>query len=280
MMVIARPKDLNQVVRRAKAGVKAKLRDRLVKLANSNIYLYALVRYHLGRMRLFLPHEVDFAAVKLLPIGHDEIFLDVGANDGLSALSFRVFNETTPILSVEANPCHANMLEGVKRRIKSFQYLLVGAGDEEKSITLLTPHYKSIALTSYSSFNEEAARQNLAEHVYIRDIGEKVVFSSAKVRIIRLDDLNLRPGFIKIDVEGAEDAVLRGLAMTLLHQKPSLLVERNPGNFSAVQKALGELQYESFIYDATLRKFERYAGQGSLNVFFLHPQRFVPNTAS
>ena len=34
------------------------------------------------------------------------LFLDIGANDGISARSFRLFNKTTPIFSIEPNPCH------------------------------------------------------------------------------------------------------------------------------------------------------------------------------
>ena len=38
------------------------------------------------------------------------VFLDVGANSGQSALSFRMFNKTIPIVSVEANPaCEADL---------------------------------------------------------------------------------------------------------------------------------------------------------------------------
>src|SRR3954468_23806524 len=67
-----------------------------------------LTRYALRR-----PHEADFAAFALFP-ERTGLFLDVGANTGASALSFRIYNRRSPILSIEPNP----MLAPGLRRLK------------------------------------------------------------------------------------------------------------------------------------------------------------------
>jgi FkbM family methyltransferase len=51
-------------------------------------------------------------------------------------------------------------------------------------------------------------------------------FTPVEVETKRIDDLGLsRIGFIKIDVEGSEDAVLAGAAATIARDRPNLLIE-------------------------------------------------------
>lgn len=253
-------------------SVLTSLKQASARVATSNIWLYAFVRLYLCRLRLFLPHEADYAAVKLLPIG-DGLFLDVGANDGLSALSFRVFNKTARILSIEPNPHHVPALEKLKRRLRFFDYMIVGAGAVESSVTLFTPVYKGFPLTSYASLSEEMARQNLAENVLLQNVTEMVSFSRTTVRIRPLDDLGVSPALIKIDVEGFEDSVIRGLATTLGRCRPALMIEYNPRSFCSVRTLAEGHGYQAVFYDASRRRFIRYANQRALNVFFLHPDR-------
>lgn len=71
----------------------------------------------------------------------------------------------------------------------------------------------------------------------------------------RLDDYieTLEPiGCIKIDVEGHEEAVLRGARNLLRRDHPSLIIEieerHKPGALQAVQRYLGELGYRGFFF--------------------------------
>ena len=80
-----------------------------------NVYAYQLFRTYVGRLGFMLPLELEFHAFRVLP-SIARLFLDIGANDGISARSFRLFNKTASILSIEANPCHAAALERTKAR--------------------------------------------------------------------------------------------------------------------------------------------------------------------
>jgi len=251
-----------------KARVKALFRG----LAVRNIRLYEVVRLYICPLRPFLPHEPDFAAFRLIPT-QDGIFLDVGANDGLSALSFRVFNTTTPILSIEPNPHHVRSLERVKRRISGFSYRIIGASDSEKSLTLFTPIYKAIPLTNYASLDADTARKNLETYLHIHNIGKRVSFLETTVSVLPLDKLELDPDIIKIDVEGFEESVIGGLMRTLVRRKPSVMVERNPRSFRAVKTSLESVGYRALLYDERSDRFAAYQGEEVLNVFFLHPDR-------
>ena len=111
-------------------------------------------KYLVGR-----PHEPDFAAFRHFR-DRSGLFLDVGANSGESVLSFRLFNPTAPILSIEPNPYHQPDLEFLKRRIDRFDYLLCAAGDRAGRATLYVPMYRNLPLTGEASFHREQALSN------------------------------------------------------------------------------------------------------------------------
>jgi FkbM family methyltransferase len=235
-----------------------------------DIRAYFFVRHRLLRLRVFLPHDTDFWGFALLP-RRDGIFLDVGANDGISALSFRVVDATTPILSIEPNPYHKTMLLELKRRISSFDFKIIGAGESECTLPLYTPFYKGFPITAYASHSEDAARRNLNSAMFIPGIGENAEFLYTEVSIIPLDGLGLQPSMIKIDVEGFESSVLSGLRQTLRLHHPTVMIEYNPLSYDACWEIVRELGYETFRFDHNRRQFVSFRDEKVLNVFFIHP---------
>ncbi len=84
-------------VRNPKSAVK------LLLARNRRAYRTAAKAVNLARYVARRPHERDFAALASFA-DRPGIFLDVGANQGQSAMSFRIFDKAMPILSIEANP--------------------------------------------------------------------------------------------------------------------------------------------------------------------------------
>jgi FkbM family methyltransferase len=85
------------------------------------------------------------------------------------------------------------------------------------------------------------------------------------VEMQRLDDVDLPEiGFIKIDVEGHELAVLRGAAGILRTQRPNLIVEieereHSEGHFEAIVAFLADLGYHgSFLSGREWRPIEEF----------------------
>ncbi|BBZ12403.1 FkbM family methyltransferase [Mycobacterium branderi] len=82
---------------------------------------------------------------------------------------------------------------------------------------------------------------------------------SVDVQVKRLDDFGLDDvGFIKIDVEGHELAVLRGGADTLERNRPALLVEaeerHHPGAVAGVAEFLTGLGYRGYFDSGGVRR--------------------------
>jgi FkbM family methyltransferase len=85
-----------------------------------------------------------------------------------------------------------------------------------------------------------------------------------EIRTARLDDIYKRDaGFIKIDVEGHELAVLEGAAATIAASLPNLLIETEehltPGGLPTVTAMLRGLGYQGyFVQGGTLRPVEEF----------------------
>ena len=82
----------------------------------------------------------------------------MGANDGISAVSARVYNKTNPILSLEPNLFHEKRLRWLSRWDGNFSYRMIGAGKIKDRQTLYTPVYKKIPITTISTLTPEMAR--------------------------------------------------------------------------------------------------------------------------
>ena len=93
---------------------------------------------------------------------------------------------------------------------------------------------------------------------------DKMGVQTTRTRLVALDALVNGPiGFIKIDVEGHEIAVLEGAARILRHDKPTVLVEveerHKPGSIAAVRRLMERFGYSGFfIFRARLRSIDDF----------------------
>jgi FkbM family methyltransferase len=89
-------------------------------------------------------------------------------------------------------------------------------------------------------------------------------FGVVEIATARLDDLDLEPcGFIKIDVEGHEAAVVAGALDLIARDRPTLLIEleERHSDLTIEQSiaAVTELGYDAFVYkDGALRGIEAF----------------------
>ncbi|MDB5459876.1 MAG: hypothetical protein JWO72_1617 [Caulobacteraceae bacterium] len=179
--------------------------------------------------------------------------IDVGANVG--SYSHRLSRLCLETIAVEANPDLATEL----RRMLPANVKVVhaAASDREGEVVLRIPEAGAVS-TGLGTI--EAANT-------LGGGRERTV----AVPALRLADLGVQDvGFIKIDVEGHELAVLKGALPLIASCRPAILVEaeerHRPGAVASIADLLQSLGYEGFMLGrdrapVTIRSFELAAHQ-------------------
>jgi len=174
----------------------------------------------------------------------DRVSLDIGADVGEFAIA--MLGSSRSVVAFEPRPAQASSLAemfgavDVPVRVKA-----VALSDE----TGLTAMRVTESAPGFSTIDNDNT---------LNDTGGSRV-DTIEVQIMRLDDLHLdNVGFIKIDVEGHELAVLRGAADTLKRNRPALIIEaeerHHPGAVAAVTEFLARLGYAGYFEVAGARR--------------------------
>jgi len=230
--------------------------------------LFPLAWLALRKLGRSLPHDKSFFGFKYLATEPDGLFLDIGANNGLSALSFHQIQPNFKIFSIEINHYHQRYLDNIRRKIQRFDYRIIGLSDEPGEATLYTPIYWGTAISLLSSLDidwlkAEVNRTFLAKYI------PKIRYEAAAVQVVLLDDLcnelDLVPSIIKIDAEGSDIQILRGMEQTVRHYRPHIMVEYSPLQRDALITFCQAVQYEVFLFNDTLSYFEEFSDQKALD---------------
>lgn len=201
-----------------------------------------LVNYYLKKV-----HEPDFKAFDLLASDAPQLFLDIGANVGMSALSIFTLKSNAKVISFEPNFINYPFLEKLVNKFNNFQYMSVGLGNEAQSLDFYYPIYNNKHMTALGSCDRQKAESWLNEKtVYFFD-ADKLKIEKITIDIQTLDSFHLQPDFIKMDVEGFEYQVLLGSSTTINDNRPILLIE-GVAKDDKVHQQLKDWQYETFKF--------------------------------
>lgn len=181
--------------------------------------------YYYSRKLRRQPHDPDFNALKFIRDDIPGCYIDVGANQGQSIESIRLFRPRAQIHAFEANPILAEKLLKRYSMQGNIQVIPYGLSDCEQTSTLHLPIYKKFQYDGLASFDKDSAVNWLsADTVYWfspKDLHIEEVSCHTK----RLDGFKLSPVFIKIDVQGYEYNVVKSGIETIKEYEPILMIE-------------------------------------------------------
>jgi FkbM family methyltransferase len=206
---------------------------------------------------IFLPHDPTYKALPHLIKTPNNLILDIGANQGISALSFNKLASNAKIISFEPNMALASNLKSLRKRIKNFEFHMCGLGDEDGEFQLFVPRYKNIYLHTFSSLDRKSLEQAI-KLTYSNSIFNTIVIEKFTCKIRTLDSFNYDPSVIKVDAEGFEDMIFKGAEVTIRKSKPSIIFEAVHGSMEIILKRLHSFEYEIFSYDSTIDVFHPY----------------------
>jgi FkbM family methyltransferase len=218
--------------------------------------------------------ENDFRALMQMPLSASSFFIDIGANRGQSINALRTMFPGCRIVAFEPNPIPFRQARAALGHGSGSEIHNIALGHERGSMSLKTPSCRGVVFDQNASV-EGLDRDDLAK--FLQEIGYTFVrpsnidFIENTIEVRPLDDFDLAPDFIKIDVEGHEEAVLSGAGKTIGANLPIMMIEG--GERAAVAEKLESMGYTRFVFDGVnlIRSDEKI----SSNSFFLHERHIA-----
>ena len=225
------------------------------RVAQRHPYSWKLAWETVHKLPFLLPHDKSYNAfrhfIKAAPEG---LYLDVGANDGVSALSFRKFSRDYRILSLEPNRLLEPSLRRLKSRDARFDYRMVGAGSAPGRVRFFMPVYRGIALHTFTSASREHVERALVEQ-FGSNVARRARIEAIDGEVVRLDDLGLAPTIVKIDAEGFDDDVLEGMTAMIDRARPFIAAEIASADQGRIADVLRRHDYTLADYDIAADRF-------------------------
>lgn len=171
-------------------------------------------------------YEVEELEVITKHFKEGQTFLDIGTNVGNHAIYVDKFLKPKGVITIEPNPHAIGILEvnlALNRTATvDTRYLGIGLGDGEGRAAIRYP------------------QNNLGGATTIDD-------PNGQIRIASGDSLldGQEVNFIKLDVEGSELAVLRGLELTIAAHRPAMFVEVQNENVNAFAEWVAAHRYRA-----------------------------------
>jgi len=191
--------------------------------------------------------------------------LDIGASIGIYAAEMARYADK--VIAFEANPVVAAFARSVARR--NVEVINAALSSRMGRSTLRVPlNSRGRAITELASI--ESKQPSEASTVTV------------EVETRRLDEFPVSNcSFIKIDVEGHEEAVLDGGSMLIAAQRPVLMIELvetfNPGVVARVAERHAALSYDVFCSNAGLKPIAEFDATRDQNEALLPTREYVAN---
>lgn len=219
----------------------AEARHALRSICPTPILNWREARYY-GRYGEVELHLLEFLCRR------DQDAIDVGANDGSYVHYMR--RHARRVVAYEPMPHLAAALRA--KFPASVRIEGIALSDNNGTVELRMPVVDGVLVEGCSTLSFDASATYAA-------------YQSVEVPATRLDDIYQdQVGFIKIDVEGHEQAVLDGARETIRRCMPRLLIEiderLSPGGIDRTRSYFTELGYRGFfIHNGNLKPMERFS---------------------
>lgn len=221
-------------------GMKRHLRAAMVRLPGFETFRRD-IQHSLQRW-LQRPFDPDFAILRVLPERPHDLLLDVGTNNGLAVGAMRLYRPQAAIICFEPNH---TLAERVRRRFAFDPGVTVhayGLDAEGGSRTLFVPRYREYVFTSLASIDRSEAAGWLNERTLAGFQARHLTIETALCEFRSLDELQLAPSFIKLDVQGAEERVVTGARETISRSRPVIMMENSSTVYRCLDR-LADLRY-------------------------------------
>lgn len=273
------------------------LKYSLVKFIEKIPLIQMLVYNNLIFFKFLLPQDKDYLALKkLFKTNEKGTFVDIGGNIGLSSASFREigFKENEILIFEPDKLLINNYLLKIKNHYNNLKIFPFGLSNKKEIKTLYQANYNKLSIHLNNSFSESYILEKIKNN-YPKKY-KKFKYTKKKYKLDKFDNVKYKKkiSFIKIDVEGYDHLVIKGMQKFLKKNKPVFLIEFNKSNFYIIWKILNK-NYNCFLYNIDKDNFRRFSktdikkllegkiydkkyNKNSINLFLI-PQNYKKNLA-
>ena len=238
------------------------------KIIRSHPLVYWIVRSLIRYTNIF---EVDFDGLKKIYLNNNINIIDVGASDGLSVKFFLNNLSVNKVICFEPYKTYVDILRKNKKVIvKPF-----AIGNNNLKTKIFFPRYKffnkNLDLITYAHYDHSLMRHFIKDFKFRKNLK----IASGYLKIKKIKKLNYKIDLIKIDTNGYELSVIKGLYNIINKDRPALIVEINKDK-KIIANFLKDKGYVGYYYSTKLNKFSKRMDVNCTNKYFLqkkHLQR-------
>jgi FkbM family methyltransferase len=233
----------------------------LEKIIRVHPLVYWVLRSLIRYTNIF---EKDFDGLKKIYLKNNINIIDVGASDGLAVKFFLNNLSVNKVICFEPYKVYINILKKQKKVIvKPF-----AIGNSNIKTKIFFPRYKffnrNLDLMTYAHYDH-----SLMQH-FIKDFKfrSNLSIGSGYLKIKKIKKLSHKIDLIKIDTNGYELTVIKGLYNIINKDRPALIVEINKDR-EIIAKLLKNIGYFGCYYSVKLNKFTKKMDVNCTNKYFL-----------
>jgi len=154
-----------------------------------------------------------------------ELAIDIGANWGQSIYALKRHARANKIISFEPNPQLSARLQQSFSSDHSVEIERLALGENPGEFDLYLPSYRGYEYDGLASLDYDSAAEWLNSERMAGFDPDLLDIRKHRIEVRTLDSYALTPDIIKIDVQGLEEAVIKGAETTIARCQPAMIVE-------------------------------------------------------
>ena len=243
------------------------------KIVRSHPLLYFIIRQFIRYTNIF---EEDANGVVFLNLNKKANIIDVGASDGISAKFFNTKLKINKIICFEPNKVYSKKLRNLN--INNLIVKEYGIGQFNKYHKIFFPRYKFLSrnfdLITYSYYNKQSLKSRINLDFKFK---KNISIVKSKIYLKKIKKMRTKITLIKVDVNGHELSVLKGLSKIIKRDKPALIIETGE-DIKIIGRYLKKYGFEKYLFLNKYNKFMKIKKNYPLNTYFLQKRHLKLRT--
>ena len=244
----------------------------LENIVRSHPLLYFVTRSLIRYTNIF---EEDANGVIFLNLNKEVNIIDVGASDGIASKFFNRKLKVKKIICFEPHKSYVKILK--KLNIKNLIVNPYGISQSNKFHKIFIPRYKfftkNFDLFTYAYYNKQSLLKQLnLDFKFTKNIS----IIEKKIYLKKVKKIKTKIDLIKIDVNGHELSVVKGLSKVIKRDKPALIIETS-NDIKIITSHLKKYGFKKYLFHNKYNKFYKIKKNYPLNTYFLQKEHLKPN---